>query len=303
MCTAVLRFISESVTKNILEATSGILTLWSPSHLSPSTSISLKTTCQQVWKVTSARLFVMLLVQTTMEGFQTNSQRPQQEKSLMRSTLSYQWQCKPLWMEDPQASLLPAAGCQRTEQKRLWTRAITTMKSFLAGRGTAVKSRIQTDKVLEDYNSKEETLAGGYEGKRKKSQWKRCFSGWQRKNIQPAPLKPLDEPVRSASTELTSWDTGDSKQGSCCSQETPSTTPASASVGADLRSTQLALLDYVEDETSQDTRNRQSSADQSQPVSNNHADVEETTAKKSNCFSHFFRNIFSKVRIPISETT
>ncbi len=199
-----------------------------------------------------------------------------------------------------------------------------------------MKRKLQTDKVL-GYVSKEETLAGAYKDKRKKSQWKRCFSGWQRKKIQPAPLKPLNEPVRSASTDLTCRNTGESKQGSCCSQETPSTTSASASVGADLKSSQLVLLDYVEDEdeTSQDNRNVVSSLSSTSsilpddqvtfskvkflkepPVVEtttdefkeemstsithqpiNFGDDEETAEKKRNRFSRFTRNIFSKVRM------
>lgn len=65
---------------------------------------------------------LMLLGQTPWEGFHANSLRPKQNKSWMKSALSYQWPRTLLWLDDSAASLLlPAAWCQRTEHpNRLW---------------------------------------------------------------------------------------------------------------------------------------------------------------------------------------
>ncbi|XP_028434947.1 dentin sialophosphoprotein-like [Perca flavescens] len=194
-----------------------------------------------------------------------------------------------------------AARCLASKDraaKKTLKRAIKTIKSFLPGGSTAVKRK-----------------------------W--CFSGRRRNRI--------------------------------CSQETSSTTSCIAALGADLRSTKLVLVDYVEDEdqTPDDTRNvlsslssassikpnyqvkvawskwpenppltesttdeskeevsssliqqftdsdeeneetfSQSSVEQfqtdSECLSNNQSDAEETKAKKSNNFSRFFCKIFSK---------
>ncbi|XP_032393197.1 uncharacterized protein LOC116702820 [Etheostoma spectabile] len=66
----------------------------------------------------------------------------------------------------------------------------------------------------------------------------------------------MKETVRSASPNVKLRSTGENKQEALRSQETPSTTSCIAAPGADLRSTKLVLVDYVEDEdqTTEDTR-------------------------------------------------
>lgn len=314
MCTNVLRFISESVAKNVLEATSGIMTLWSPLSSAPLTEYFGITEDNMQRSLESSFSQALCDVVGADNPGRISPKFTEaiagQVIDEVNSVLSVAMQES---LDRGSSSITAAASCwvskDRAKKKAL-EGAITTMKSVLTGRGTAVKSRIQT--VL-DCNSKEETLAGGCEGKRRKSKWKRCFSGWQRKKIQPAPLEPLVEPVRAASTDLTSKNTGERKQGSRCSQETPSTTSSSASVGVNLRSTQLVLLDYVEneDDTPHDTRNvvscpmAETTTDEFKDKMNtspthqsiNSGDKEGTTAKRSNRFSHFLRNIFSKVRM------
>ncbi len=233
MCAKVLRFISESVAKNILEATSGILTLWS--HLSSAPLTEYFGITQDHMQKTLENSFNQALCDIIGEQ-NPGKISPKFTEAIaaevideVNSVLSMTMQAS---VDGGSPSITAAASCwvpKDRYKKAALEGALTTMKSFLTGRGTAVKRRIQTGQVL-DVDSKKETRG-------KKFQWKRCFSGRQRKKIQPAPLKPFDE---------------------------------------------------------------ESSVAQSQPdsdhFSNNQADVEETTVKKSNRFSRFFRNIFTKVR-------
>ncbi|KAE8299405.1 hypothetical protein D5F01_LYC01799 [Larimichthys crocea] len=106
------------------------------------------------------------------------------------------------------------------------------------------------------------------------SQGKRCFSRDQRK-VHPAPY--LDETVRSPSTDWTMFCTGQSKQGSCGSQETATITSSSGDESADLKPVQQELVDRL--------------------VDKDPTGVEKTKAKKSNRFLDFFRNVFSKKNI------
>ncbi|XP_044074927.1 uncharacterized protein LOC122886603 [Siniperca chuatsi] len=267
MCTDVLRFILESVAKNILQAIhqdqgsiSGTLTLRSPLYSAPLIeylgitennmqrsleSSFIQALCDVVGADTPGRIspkFTEAIVGEVINE--------------VNSVLSVAIQAS----VDGGSSSITAAASRLVSKDRAAKKtlegAITTMKSFLTGRGTAIRRRIQTDKGL-NHESKEETPADGCKGKRKKSQWKRCFSGWRRKKIQAAPLKHLDEAFRSARADLTSRSTKESKQGSHCSQETPSTTPSNAAVGADVGTPHLELVDYLEDEdeTPEDIRN------------------------------------------------
>ncbi|KAE8293946.1 hypothetical protein D5F01_LYC06888 [Larimichthys crocea] len=124
------------------------------------------------------------------------------------------------------------------------------------------------EKVLEDTDTLQ------------RSQRKRCRD--QRK-VHPAPHSYLDEAVRSPSTDWTIFCTGESKQGSCGSQETTTFTSSSGDESADLRPIQQDLVDCTADEDP--TR------------------VEKTKAKKSNRFFDFFRNVFSKVRMHLRENS
>ncbi|KAL7391089.1 hypothetical protein ABVT39_004048 [Epinephelus coioides] len=88
------------------------------------------------------------------------------------------------------------------------------------------------------------TLGRQSKGKRKKLQWRRCFSGWRRQKIHPAPPEHFEEADRSASTDLTG-----STEDSCqtpSSKETSSTTSCSSALKADHRFIPLKLEDYIE---------------------------------------------------------
>ncbi|XP_044052028.1 flocculation protein FLO11-like [Siniperca chuatsi] len=258
MCTDVLRFISESVAKNVLQAirqdqgsTFGTLTLRSPLYSAPLTEYlgiteynmqrSLESSfsqalCDVVGADTPGRISPKFTEAIAGEVIDE-----------VNSVLSVAIQDS---LDGGSSSITAAASCLVSKDraaKKTLEGAITTMKSFLTGRGTAIRRRIQADKAL-NHDTKEETPAGGCKGKRKKSQWKRCFSGWWRRKIQAVPLEHLDEAVRSTSAVLTSRSTKESKQGSHCSQEMPSTTSSNAAVGADLGSPHLELVDYLEDE-------------------------------------------------------
>ncbi|KAI4822873.1 hypothetical protein KUCAC02_008398 [Chaenocephalus aceratus] len=156
-------------------------------------------------------------------------------------------------------------------------------------------------------------------GKKERSQWRISFSRWRKRKTQP--LEHLDAPFSYASADLTSRSSGEYKQGSLCSQETPSTTSCNAAS----RSIPLQLVDIEDkDQTpgairydsslssassitlvhqftdSDDETLSQISVVQCQPdserLSKNKDDVEENKAKRSsNCFSRFFRSIFSKI--------
>nr|XP_046259249.1 uncharacterized protein LOC124066673 isoform X2 [Scatophagus argus] len=96
--------------------------------------------------------------------------------------------------------------------------AISTMKSFLTGRGITVKRRIHRDEGSPDTN-KEETPARGGKRQRMKS-WKRWFRFWSRNKTEPIPLTNSCEATTSASSESKS----DLNNSWSYSEETPSTT-------------------------------------------------------------------------------
>ncbi|KAJ4926172.1 hypothetical protein JOQ06_008355 [Pogonophryne albipinna] len=158
-------------------------------------------------------------------------------------------------------------------------------------------------------------------GKKERSQWRRSFSRWRKRKTQP--LEHLDAPFSYASADLTSRSSGEYKQGSLCPQETPSTTSCNAAS----RSIPLQLVDiedkdqtpgairndsslssassitlvhqFTDSDDEDDETLSQISVVQCQPdserLSKNKDDVEENKAKRSsNCFSRFFRSIFSK---------
>lgn len=140
----------------------------------------------------------------------------------------------------------------------------------------------KTQNGFNDHN-KEETLARRCNPKRKKSLWKRCSSVWQKNRIHPAPVENLDETVRSGSTDFTSRDTRESKQGSSCSGG---------------MSTPLELVDYVEDEdmTPEDIRNVVSSLSSISFIKPDHQVVDVTTDEskdKTRTSSHHRSNDFS----------
>lgn len=351
MCTDVQMFISDSVAKNVLQAIhqgqdypSGTLSLTNSLSSAPLTEYfgitehnvqrNLKSAfsqalCDIVGADTPGRISPTFTETITAEVIDK-----------VNSVLSVAIQGS---LDGGSSGITAAASCPVSKDraaKKTLEGAISTMKSFLTGRGTVMKRKIQTDKSL-DHDSKEETPMGGC--KSKKSQWKRCFSGWRREKILPAQLEHLDE----------AKNTGESKH---CSQDMPYTTSSSAAVGADLRSTQQELVDYMEDEnmTPEDTRNAvsslssttsispddhvtsykflentimaddmtdestdsddedededeetfsESSVAQSQPdsecLSSDQVDPEETKAKKSSRFFCFFHNMFSKVRMHV----
>lgn len=122
----------------------------------------------------------------------------------------------------------------------------------------------KVEKALDDTGS-EKPLQG------ERSEWKRL-----KKKVHPA-YPAQDDVGWSATTELTFVTTEESKQGSRGSQGTANITSFSAAVRADMKSTQQELEDCTADE--------------------DQAGVEDTKAKKSNCFSSFFNNIFSKVKM------
>ncbi|KAE8281971.1 hypothetical protein D5F01_LYC19361 [Larimichthys crocea] len=119
----------------------------------------------------------------------------------------------------------------------------------------------KVEKALDDTGS-EKPLQG------ERSEWKRL-----KKKVHPA-YPAQDDVGWSATTELTFVTTEESKQGSRGFQGIANITSFSAAVRADMKSTQQELEDCMADE--------------------DQAGVEDTKAKKSNCFSSFFNNIFSK---------
>ncbi|XP_045899932.1 uncharacterized protein LOC123967748 isoform X2 [Micropterus dolomieu] len=254
MCTDVLRFISESVTKQVLQAihqdqssNNDTMTLRSPLSSAPLID-SLGIT-----EYNMQRSLESSFSQALCDVFGTDTTgriSPKFTEAIagevineINSVLSVAIQVS----LDRSCHSVTAAACDQVTNDRAAKKtlegAISTMKSFLTGQGTAMRRRIQTDKVS-DFDSKEVTPASGCKGKRKKSQWKRCFSGWQRKKIQAV---PLDQEEMSSSFPHQSINSGD------------------------------------EDEEIF----RQSSVDSSRPFM-------ETEAKKSNSFLGFFHNLFSK---------
>lgn len=263
MCTDVLRFISESVTKQVLQAihqdqssNNDTMTLRSPLSSAPLID-SLGIT-----EYNMQRSLESSFSQALCDVFGTDTTgriSPKFTEAIagevineINSVLSVAIQVS----LDRSCHSVTAAACDQVTNDRAAKKtlegAISTMKSFLTGQGTAMRRRIQTDKVS-DFDSKEVTPASGCKGKRKKSQWKRCFSGWQRKKIQAV---PLDQEEMSSSFPHQSINSGD------------------------------------EDEEIF----RQSSVDSSQPFM-------ETEAKKSNSFLGFFHNLFSKVRMYLHENS
>ena len=327
MCTDVLRFISDSVIKIVLQsmsqlsATSGTLTLRRPlslknlmEYLNYNFQNSLESSfsqalCEIIGADTPVRIspkFTEAIVGEVIEE--------------VNSAISVAIQAS---LDGGSSSATVTARCQMTKDraaKKTLAGAIATMKSFLTGRGTAVKRRIQTKSGLEPDVKEVST-------KKKESLWKRFFRGRQRK-VQPVAVEDLNVAAMSASADLTSMYTLEKQQLSWFPRESSTSSP-SAALKTDLWSTPLELVDYVEveDMAPEDARNVISSLSSissipldhhqdemsasSQSPSDDSGDketfiqisasrclnVKGIKAKERNGFCSFFCNIFSKVRM------
>ncbi|XP_031176310.2 uncharacterized protein LOC116065008 [Sander lucioperca] len=257
MCTDVLRFISDSVIKIVLQsmcqlsATSGTLTLRRPlsskhlmEYFNYNFQSSLESSFSQAFceiigsdiPVRISHKFTEAIVGEVIEE--------------VNSAISVAIQAS---LDGGFSSATVLASCQMSKDraaKKSLAGAIATMKSFLTGRGTAVKRRIQTKSGV-DPDVKEVST------KKKESLWKRFFSGRQRK-VQSVAVEDLNGAARSASADLTSTYTLEKQQLSWFLRESSTSSP-SAALKTDLWSTPLELVDYVEVEdtldTLEDTRN------------------------------------------------
>ncbi|XP_028451734.1 uncharacterized protein LOC114567040 [Perca flavescens] len=255
MCTDVLRFISDSVIKIVLQsmcqlsATSGTLTLRRPlslknllEYLNYNFENSLESSfsqalCEIIGADTPVRIspkFTEAIVGEVIEE--------------VNSAISVAIQAS---LDGGSSGATVPASCQMSKDraaKKTLAGAIATMKSFLTGRGTAVKRRIQTKSGLEPDVKEVST-------KKKESLWKRFFRGRQRK-VQPVAVEDLNVAAMSASADLTSMYTLEKQQLSWFPRESSTSSP-SAALKTDLWSTPLELVDYVEveDMTPKDARN------------------------------------------------
>ncbi|XP_044191860.1 uncharacterized protein LOC122969898 [Thunnus albacares] len=219
-------------------------------------------------------------------------------------------------MDGGSFSVTTADSCQVSDDKtakKALEGAMVTMKSFITGRGTTVKRRIQTQNGFHSHN-KEEALARQFNHKMKRSLWRK-------KRIHPAPEEHLVKAGMSGSTDLTSrgiggWLSGPLELVDYVEDEDV----APEDIVSSLSSTSFIKPDHqvveiTTDESTDETRTSsqssdfgdedeeeetfsQISVDQSQPaskcLSNNQDYVAETKASKSKGLFSLFRSIFSK---------
>ncbi|GAA6232204.1 uncharacterized protein LOC108893149 [Lates japonicus] len=306
MCTDVLKFVTDLVIKMVLQSirqpsvTSGAFNLIRPRSLEhlkefldnihSSVGISLS---QAICDTIGADVPVRISTDFTA--------------AVMTEVISVLSVARQAPLDGGSSSAVAPARCQvpkdRAAEKTLafW---LSVMKSFLTGQSTVVKRRIVTQK---DNDNKEETPTKGHDTRKKKSLWKRCFSGRQRIKTQPLLLEDLSQ---STSFHKDKQD---------------STTSSSVFPKTDLKSSPLVLEDYVEDEdmtpnsplssispippdhqefdfilkdpalveaTTDELHEDVSQSSQSQPRDS--VSVEETGEKTRNSFCSFLHKIFSK---------
>ncbi|XP_056224005.1 uncharacterized protein LOC130163690 [Seriola aureovittata] len=189
MCTDMLKNISDSVTRTILQSssTSGTFNLTSPmssEHMMKLFNCNIQScvesslsqaVCQVIGEDIPARISPELTQATVTEVLgEVNSVLTTQASSSTAAPASSR------------------VSKDRAGEKCL-AGAITTMKSFLTGRGTLVMRRIKKRQSLEP-NNKEEKAARGQSTRRKDSLLKRCLIARLMSKIQPAPVGDVTEP-------------------------------------------------------------------------------------------------------------